>query len=1004
MNQLVNDQHNCLLLNVSLNHRIFGFLLLFNLYAYSQQAENAPYFKEYQNPYSIFHWTTSNGLPQSHVSGITQTKNKLLWLSTYNGIVSFDGRRFTSINEIIKKRKLSLFITSVKGIGDSLVWASTKEAVIFYNKKIISVYKFKDNNVFVPSIKKCGNGIYFFSHRAVYKLKDDKLIRTLDLAKSPALKGHTIMTCVFHKNTFIYLMSDGKQSYIVQQDPKKQELKITKPKAKIINISELHSRLLYQIGNKWYWADGKLNPGKLYKSYKNTSNDLQQSAIEKNADFFYTGKTLEINSNGTNSTLNVEPYLQSNELFSSYVDHTDNLWLATNSNGIYMFRRYPFEYPAKENNLRITNSSHSFVDHNKIVWFDDEYHVTYGINLVKHKLDHQIENVCNWANATWSADSIAMFAFGKGHTWYNTKTRKSTPLSGVPFPVNYCTRYNKSAFLLGSPGKLYLWNGKNVKSFKRFKNSETTCNHIIQLEKSWYFATSEGVYRFDNGKWALITPKKNGMVSDCRSLLSIENYSSLLIGTSGNGIFKYDLKTGKCSSLPKLPTIMNDCWSMVEDKYGQLWISSNNGIVEVKLNELIKSFRLKRAAFLVNHYQFETGIQNVEFNSRTPNKGYLLDNGDIIFSSLIGPLVIKPRNNEQFNNVIADILIENITINGKQCNALKTDLSVKEGEQVQLTFTLPTFSIERSLHFEYRIKGYRNEWTSLNGRQIILDNLPNGSYELQIQLSSGKRSRTIHLEIVSRNPNAWIWQLLLLIFIIVKVIFFTVWITRYFQQKKNSADNLRQHVKALEIDSLQAQMNPHFVFNCLNTIQFLFLSGNNTKANKYLSDFSSLLRISLELMRESVSTLDKELKATQLYVHLEQLQFDDGFELRIIDHLKTPHNQVKTPTMFLQLFIENAIIHGLKNTDEEKPILTLTMRETEKEYIFTVGDNGPGFSSAPKIGHKSVGLTLLRERFKLKSELYRWNIDFDISQNETLIDNVKTVVTIKIGKHRNEPV
>jgi hypothetical protein len=443
---------------------------------------------------------------------------------------------------------------------------------------------------------------------------------------------------------------------------------------------------------------------------------------------------------------------------------------------------------------------------------------------------------------------------------------------------------------------------------------------------------------------------------------------------------------------------------MIEDQYGQVWISSNNGIAQVVLKDLLKSFRLQRVCFLVNHYKFETGIQNVEFNSRTPNKGTLLENGDIVFSSLAGPVIIKPQNNEQFNNLLADIIVENITVNGKPYNALSKKLTITEGDQVQVMFTLSTFSLERSLQFEYRIKGYREEWTALNSRQIILDNLPSGSYELQIRLNSGKRSRFIDLEVKDSYPNAWIWQILLLLVIIVLIVFLTFRITRYFQQKKHSTDTLKQHVKVLEIDSLQAQMNPHFVFNCLNTIQFLFISGNNARANKYLSDFSSLLRISLELMRESVSTLDKELKATQLYIHLEQLQFDDGFELRIIDQLKTPQSRIKTPTMFLQLFIENAIIHGLKNSTEEKPVLTLLMQETETDYVFTVGDNGPGLQETPKTGHKSVGLTLLRERFKLKSELYQWHIDFEIKENKTVTDDIKTYVTITIGKNWNEPV
>ena len=1004
MNETQVRQQYCIFLNMPLRFRVFGFLFLFWTCLHGQQTDNSPYFREYQNHYSIYHWNTSNGLPQSHVSGITQTKNKLLWLSTYNGVVSFDGKRFNSLNETLKRRNLSLFITSITAVGDSVIWASTKETVVFYNKRIVSVHKFKSDDIFIPSIQKYGNDIYFFAHHSVFRQSKNRFTKILELSKNPRLKNHTILTCVYHNGKLNYLTTDGKNTLIVLQNPIDNDFSIKNPKAKVLNISVTDSKLLYLIGNNWRCSNTNYGIGKAYKTYQKSSGHLEQSGIDKNIDFFSSGKTLEINNKSDHQLLNIEQYLQGNELFASYIDHTGNIWLATNSDGIYMFRHYPFFYPAKENALRITNSSHSFIDKNNVVWFDDECKQTFGIQMSTSKILYNIHNVCNWANADWSQDSIAMFSFGPGHNWFNKRTRQLTPLLSVTFPVNYCIRYNKESFILGTPGKLYLWNGRKTRLFKAFKKEESTCNQVIKINDSWFFATSEGVYTLKNNVWKFISPSKNQIASDCRSLLPLKNSTEILIGTAGDGIFLYNYQNGKCTSIPKLPPTLNDSWSMIEDSFGQLWISSNNGIVQVCLNDLIKSFKTQKVCFLVNHYRFESGIQNVEFNSRTPNKGYLRENGDIVFSSLVGPLVIQPQNNQKFNAVLANIMIENVSINGKSYNSLSKKLSIKEGDLVQVTFTLPTFSLERSLQFEYRLKGYRDEWTTLSGRQIILENLPNGNYDLQIQLNSGKRSYSIQLEVNKLYPNAWIWQSLLLFLAIVFIVFLTFRITRYFQVKKNATKNLKQHIKILEIDSLQAQMNPHFVFNCLNTIQFLFMSGNNARANKYLSDFSSLLRLSLELMRESVTAFDKELKATQLYIHLEQLQFDDGFELRLIDNLKTPHSRITTPTMFLQLFVENAIIHGLKKTDEKVPILTITLNENDSDYIFTVADNGPGFSQPQKIGHKSVGLNLLRERFKLKSELYQWNIDFSIKENESVIDDMKTIITITIGKNWNEPV
>jgi len=967
-----------------------------------QNIDNSPYFKGYQNHYSIFHWTTSNGLPQSHISGIAQTRNNLLWISTYNGVVSFDGKRFNSCNDLLKERDLSTFITTIHAIGDSVIWTSTKEAVIYYNKRIIRVFPFTDNNVFIPSIKTLNNKIYLFSHHSSYVINGNKLQKVLDCSKHKQLNGHTLLTCVSYNGKLVYLTSNNKKTILATLQPETGKIIFKTTKKQLKNISTYHNKLLFQIENQWFLATNKYEPGKIYRTYTSVNGNNQQSSIFPSLDFYYSGKTLQINSASDTQILNVEKLLQGNELFASFVDHTGNLWLGTNSTGIFMFRRYPFYYPTLFNGLNINNSSHSFVDKNNVVWFDNECRETYGIDLKTSKIIHRIPGVCNWANADWSEDSLAFFSFGTGHTWYNRKTRKSTPILNVNFPVNYCFEVKNRDFILGAEGALYRWDGTKTRIWKRFKNQKTTCNQIVRVNKDLYFATSEGVYRFSNGIWKLIVDSKKHNRADFRSLLVTPKKNHLLIGSAGSGIFQYHLKTGRLRTLAHVPISLRDCWAMIPDQFGQLWISSNNGIVEVDLSDLERSFEIQKNRFLINHYRFETGIENVEFNSRTPNKAYLLPNGHIVFSSLIGPTFIKPQNNAFFNNVLSNIIIERVDINGKQADALSKKLSLKEGDFVQIQFTLSTFSPERALQFEYRIKGYRDEWTALTSRQITLDNLPSGKYALEIRLTSNKRRYSIHLDVNDQYPNLWILYFIGTLLGTLIIVFITVKTMSYLQKRKNQANSLKQQLKMMEIDALRAQMNPHFIFNCLNTIQFLFMSGNNQRANKYLSDFSALMRLTLDLMRESLTTLHIELKATQLYINLEQLQFDEGFEFKLIDELKTPHKEIITPTMFLQLFVENAIIHGLKNTESKRPILTITMSETEAEYVFTVSDNGPGYNKLKTIGnHKSVGLEMLRERLNLKSELYQWNIDFKINQTDAVVNDIRTTVTITFGKTLN---
>ena len=972
----------------------------------AQPLENTPYFRGYQGNHCIYQWTTSNGLPQSHVSGITQSRNKLIWISTYNGVVTYDGKKFTNEFILNKKKKISPFITSVYAIGDTIVWTSTKEVVVYYNHKIIQCIPFNENNIFIPAINSFDGHIYLFSHQVTYELKSNKLVKIFDCNKNKRLRGHTLLTTVYYQKDLVYLTRKDNKNYLIRLDPKSLNFEIINPKKPILNISVLNGKLYYQLENAWYLLNKSfVSQTKVKEARYSAGGTFSQSSIKPGLDYYYTGKTLEINRNGEQRVMAVEDIIQNNELFSSFVDHTGNLWLGTNSNGLIMLRHYPFSYPALDNNLKIINSSHSFVDKYGLVWFDNECTETFGINLSTKKIEHHIPNLCNWSAIDWENDSIALFGYGSAHNWYNKKTGKISEIKSIPFVVNYSLVVGKRKVILGSEGGVYLWNGKKATLWKKFQYKSSICSQITHFGDVFFFATTEGIYQFKKNKWTLLINSDHFEKVDFRSILLLEKSNQLILGTSGEGLMRYNLRNGKIDRLAQTPSQLRDCWSIIKDRYNQLWISSNNGITEVALEELQRSFNEKAQRMFLNHYRFETGIQNVEFNSRTSNKGYLLPTGEILFSCLSGPTIIELQNNKAFNKSLAGIFIERIDVNSKSSNPLVKTLKLMEDDFVQLHFTLPTFSLERVLQFEYRIKGYRDEWTPLNSRQIIIDHIPTGSYKLEIKLSSGKRKLELPVEVQSKHPYLWILYLMLTAIGILGIVYFTARITRYFQHKKNQTQYLEQKLKIMEVEALRSQMNPHFTFNCLNTIQFLFMSGNSDKANKYLSDFSSLMRMTLDNMRSSISTLDMELKLTQLYVNLEQLQFDNGFEFRVINNIKTPHTQISAPTMFLQLFVENAIIHGLKHTQEEKPVLTLSMDETEKEYIFRVSDNGPGYGTKAAIGnHKSVGLDMLRERLNLKSELYNWNIEFNISQSEEIKNDIRTTVTISFGKTLSIPI
>ena len=179
--------------------------------------------------------------------------------------------------------------------------------------------------------------------------------------------------------------------------------------------------------------------------------------------------------------------------------------------------------------------------------------------------------------------------------------------------------------------------------------------------------------------------------------------------------------------------------------------------------------------------------------------------------------------------------------------------------------------------------------------------------------------------------------------------------------------SLKQRATELEMQALRAQMNPHFIFNSLNSINSFILQNEKEQASEYLIKFSKLIRLILQNSMSPLISLSKELEALALYIELEALRFEDTFEYDIRYSNELDTLSIKVPPLILQPFVENAIHHGLipKNAPGH---LLIDIHENEDRLLFTVKDNGIGRDKAAKLRantrhmHKSLGLTVTSER------------------------------------------
>ena len=178
-------------------------------------------------------------------------------------------------------------------------------------------------------------------------------------------------------------------------------------------------------------------------------------------------------------------------------------------------------------------------------------------------------------------------------------------------------------------------------------------------------------------------------------------------------------------------------------------------------------------------------------------------------------------------------------------------------------------------------------------------------------------------------------------------------IKRIEQKNKNAEVKLAIKLKEMEelkMTALQSQMNPHFLFNSLNSINNFVLKNEIEKASDYITKFSKLVRVILNSSSSPTSTLSEELDVLLLYVKLEQMRVNGGFDYIVNVDQNLNLDQIKVPTLFLQPFIENAIWHGImKNEKEKNKKIQLTIKADQGNVVCVIRDNGIGINKAKEI-------------------------------------------------------
>jgi ligand-binding sensor domain-containing protein len=461
--------------------------------------------------------------------------------------------------------------------------------------------------------------------------------------------------------------------------------------------------------------------------------------------------------------------------------------------------------------------------------------------------------------------------------------------------------------------------------------------------------------------------------------------STLVLGTKGYGLVFW--KGDRIGTLTEADGLAAD---MVEnlhlDKSGQLWAGTLNGLSRVRWSW--------EGAAQVRNITTAHGLPSNEIAD-------VATDDQALWVATTGGLAYF----EQVFDKVATAqkpILERVWVNEQEISlvgAANLPLQLKSGDRnIRIKFVSLQYANTGGIQYRYRLHP-TSPWTLTNDRTLNLASLAAGSYELEVQAQNANHDWSSSTELRFQIPLYWWqrwWFVTLATLLLASLV---VGVFRYRELQRNKEKELRQQLVSLEYSALQAQMNPHFIFNCLNSIQNFILLNDKDAAIEYLNKFARLVRGILNASVKGKIALDDEVKLLEDYLLLEQLRFDNSFSFSVKIHPELDTLGLKIPPMLIQPYVENAVLHGLSNKQQDGHV-SVFFEEKDQHLMVTVRDNGKGMpppSDGPKTPlHKSVGMSITGRRLELLTNLpANQTVKVDTALNEQG-DISGTVITILI--------
>lgn len=940
-------------------------------------------------------YTTKDGLISDEVYKIYQDKKGYIWIFTNYGAMKYNGKEFIPVLKNLPFNQS--FIYSYYESEKGQKWIANSNAKIYEinNDTVVMILgidklskKLKHDGSEISELLVDKNkNIYINTKRDSYKLIKRNNYQPIEIAKQ--YDGDSISTYIFEIGNELFSATSSKfKSQGV--NPKKKDITI-----KFINENNFKKTFSLKVEGSNLFVPS---------FFKRIKNEIY---------FSFDGNIFKIKNGITLKKIAI------NSVILNYVkDRNNHLWVGTLNNGLYELD----ENDSIINHyLKNKTINHVLIDSNEGLWATtSESGIFYCKNLNETHFENSsafkneirflkkietklfladllgnifiIENdkpIIVKHNATKNLDVLDIIKYKTGyiicyryHFDFLEITKNATSdilplIQPAYFPTKLFNLDTDSILCLSNTNILILNDG--IKSL-----SENKKNIILNLPHKLYdfakrnndrlFATDDGVYILANNR--LVQPNYLQTTKNSKVIKIIkDNTNNFWFCTKGSGIFKLTPKNSliNYTKIDNLPSNIINNISFESDN--SILLSTNNGLFYTKYSDLgLQNWTKIYDEQVKNSIEFNDKIYTISRN------GLVTINKDL-----------KNKNNPIYFNLASIIVNGTNNITGK----IK---KIKYHEN-NIEFNYDIISLSENItSISYTLTGTIKKSGTVNNKQIILQNLSPGIYTLIASISSENKILnylTTQFEIIPAFwQTNWFYGL---ISIICFLLFFLIsWLfIRYFKNKENKKNENNRLITEYKLIALRAQINPHFMSNCLTAIQNLISNNKPDLANQYLAKFSFLVRQVLNFSSKSLVSLKDELEITELNLELEQLRFDNKFVFQIEYDDSIDLGNILVPPLIIQPIIENAIWHGLLPLNKiVSGKLWIKIRLNNNTITIIIEDNGIGRKNEIEVLNnqkESSGIKITKQRILNLNNLH------NITNGDFYYEDLKDELNNPIG-------